>query len=418
MGSPINRLLSWLPQLNPQVWILALGRLLSQIGSGFTLFYAPIFFVNQVGLSATAVGIGIGSGQISGIIGRILGGSFSDSPQWGRRRTLILSAIISAVASFVLASAQDFFTVVLGNLILGLGIGLYWPSTEAVIADLTVGKQRSEAYAISRLADNIGLQIGIILAGILIATTSAYRLLFVVNAISFVVYAGVIFVGIKETNQSIDKKSSPKKIKLIESWKKALSDKILLSFVAVNILFTLYISQVHTALPLYLNNYVKPQLSPTTISGLFTAHITISVLFQLPVARLLSRWSHPTALMISSSIWGIGFVLIFLMGIARENILVYAILALGILAIAIISYTPAASALVADLAPESLRGTYLAINAQCWAIGYLIGPPLGGWVLDQNSQIVYYYWLFLALSIILGISILYSLNKKMQTDQL
>ena len=77
MGSPSNRLLSWLPQLNPQVWILASGRLLSQIGTGFTLFYAPIFFVNQVGLSATAVGIGIGSGQISGIIGRILGGSFS-----------------------------------------------------------------------------------------------------------------------------------------------------------------------------------------------------------------------------------------------------------------------------------------------------------------------------------------------------
>jgi MFS family permease len=417
MGSPINRLLSWLPQLNPQVWILAFGRLLSQIGTGFTLFYAPIFFVNQVGLSATAVGIGIGSGQISGIIGRILGGSFSDSPQWGRRKTLILSAIISAVASFVLASAQDFLMVVLGNLILGLGVGLYWPSTEAVIADLTVGKQRNEAYAICRLADNIGIQIGIVLAGILIATTSAYRLLFVINGISFIVYAGVIFLGVKETYKLKKTESSTPQSNWIESWKKALSDKILLSFVAVNILFTLYISQVHTALPLYLNNVVKPQLSPTTISGLFTAHITISVLFQLPVARLLSRWSHPIALIISASVWGLGFMLIFLMGIAGENVLIYAILALGILAIATVSYTPAASALVADLAPESLRGTYLAINAQCWAIGYLIGPPLGGWALDQTSQIVYYYWLFLALSIILGISILYSLNQQMQTDQ-
>jgi hypothetical protein len=50
-----------------------MGRLLSQIGSGFTLFYAPIFFVNQVGLSATAVGIGLGSGSISGVVGRFLG---------------------------------------------------------------------------------------------------------------------------------------------------------------------------------------------------------------------------------------------------------------------------------------------------------------------------------------------------------
>jgi len=59
----------WLPQLDYQVWILAAGRLLSQIGTGFTLFYAPIFFVNQVGLSATAVGIGLGSASVSGIMG-------------------------------------------------------------------------------------------------------------------------------------------------------------------------------------------------------------------------------------------------------------------------------------------------------------------------------------------------------------
>ncbi|MGB3533122.1 MAG: MFS transporter [Microcoleaceae cyanobacterium] len=416
MGLNPKKLLSWLPQLNPQVWILALGRLLSQIGSGFTLFYAPIFFVNQVGLSATAVGIGIGSGQISGIIGRFLGGSFSDSPHWGRRQTLILSAIISAIASFVLSAAQDFISVVIGNLILGLGIGLYWPATETVIADLTVGKKRNEAYAISRLADNIGLQIGIVLAGILIATTSAYRVLFIVNGISFIVYAAVVYWGIKETYKPQFSKSSNQKLDLKKSWGKALSDKTLLTFVAVNILFTLYISQVHSAIPLYLNNFVKPQLSPTVISGLFTGYIAISVLLQLPVARLLSRWSHAQALMVSASIWGIGFIFIFLMGIAGENVLIYGILALGILAIATISYTPSASALVADLAPESLRGTYLAINAQCWAIGYLIGPPLGGWVLDQTPQTVYRYWLFLAFSVILGILILYSLNQQIKQD--
>jgi MFS family permease len=414
MGLYPNKLLSWLPQLNPQVWILALGRLLSQIGTGFTLFYAPIFFVNQVGLSATAVGIGIGSGQISGILGRFFGGYFSDSPQWGRRKTLILSAIISAIASFILGAAQDFITVVIGNLVLGLGVGLYWPSTEAVIADLTEGKQRNEAYAICRLADNIGLQVGIILAGILIATTAAYRLLFFINGISFIIYGAVIYWGISETYHSQSSKSSAQKPDWKKSWKQALSDRTLLTFVAVNILFTLYISQVHTTLPLYLNNFVKPQLSPTVISGLFTGYIAVSVLLQLPVARLLNRWSHPQGLMVSAGLWGTGFILVFLMGITGEKTLIYGMIALGILAIATISYTPAASALVADLAPESLRGTYLAINAQCWAIGYLIGPPLGGWALDQTSQIVYHYWLILALSVILGIFILYSLSQQMK----
>ncbi|KYC43694.1 hypothetical protein WA1_00555 [Scytonema hofmannii PCC 7110] len=56
---------AWLPQLSPQVWVLVAGRFLSQIGSGIVLFYVPIYFVNQVGLSATAVGIGLSSGAIA-----------------------------------------------------------------------------------------------------------------------------------------------------------------------------------------------------------------------------------------------------------------------------------------------------------------------------------------------------------------
>ena len=84
--------LTWLPNLDRRVWILSFGRLLSQFGNGFTLFYAPIFFANQVGLSATAVGIGLGSGSVSGVIGRLLGGSAADSPTWGRRKTLLISA--------------------------------------------------------------------------------------------------------------------------------------------------------------------------------------------------------------------------------------------------------------------------------------------------------------------------------------
>ncbi len=72
-----------LPAIDTQIWILAIGRLLSEVGTGFTLFYAPIFFVNQIGLSATTVGIALGSNSISGVVGRILGGSLADSPFWG-----------------------------------------------------------------------------------------------------------------------------------------------------------------------------------------------------------------------------------------------------------------------------------------------------------------------------------------------
>ncbi len=403
-----RQLLAWLPQLDYQIWILAAGRLLSQIGTGFTLFYAPIFFVNQVGLSATAVGIGLGSASVSGIIGRVLGGSFADSRFWGRRRTLLLSAAVSAIACFVLALAYNFPIFVVGNLIMGLGMGLYWPATEAVVADLSGPQVRNEAYALTRLGDNIGLGLGVVLGGVLIQVTGAYRTLFVIDGISFVVFFGVIYWAIAETYQFQEQGRS-----LVQGWLVALRDRSLLVYTLVNILFTTYLAQVNSTIPLYFNNFVDAGrgFSPGTISVLFAWHIGLTIPCQLPIARFLNRFSHPQALTLSAILWAVGFVLIWVTGVAPTDYLVWAIAGLGILAIATVAYTPAASSLVADLAPESLRGVYLSVNSLCWAVGYLIGPPIGGFALDQPRPLADGFWLALALSVGFALLILQYLNR-------
>ncbi|MBD0345439.1 MAG: MFS transporter, partial [Coleofasciculus sp. Co-bin14] len=63
-----------------QVWVQAIARSLYQAGYGSIQFFIPLIFVNQVGLSATTVGIGIGTGSLAGIVGHILGGYLADSP--------------------------------------------------------------------------------------------------------------------------------------------------------------------------------------------------------------------------------------------------------------------------------------------------------------------------------------------------
>lgn len=408
--SPKSKRFSWMPQLSYQVWILALGRLLSQLGTGFTLFYASIFFVKQVGLSATAVGIGLGSGSISGVIGRFLGGSFADSQFWGRRRTLLLALLISAVASLILALTYDFPIFIVGNLLMGLGVGLYWPATEAAVADLSTIEQRNEAFAITRLADSLGMGMGVVLGGALIAATGNYRALFIIDAISFVVFLAVVYWAIPETR----KFKQDQYQRQSRGWAVAFGDRKLMIYVLVNILFTTYLAQINSTMPLYFTNFV-PGFSPKIISALFTWHVMIAALSQLPVARLLNRFSRPRALIFSMLLWAVGFVLIWLTGVAATHQILWAILALGVLAIATVAYTPSASALVVDLAPDSLRGIYLSINSQCWAIGYFIGPPLGGWVLDQSATIVHNYWLATAASTSIGILILQYLNRIFRT---
>lgn len=386
--------------LNPQVWILAGGRLLLQFGTGFTLFYAPIFFVNELNFSPTMVGIALGSSSVSGIVGRFWGGSWSDSLKWGRKKTLLLSALISAVADIFLILTHNYLFLLLGNLLMGLGIGLYWPPAEAAVADLTTEKQRNSAFALSRLGDNIGLGLGVAVGGWLIALTNNYRLLFIIDGFSFILFYLVIKFTIKESYHGGKEGDEDN----WQNWQKALKDKRLWVFCFINILFTTYISQIQSTLPLYLTNFTNSnQFSITNLSGLFSLHIAFAALFQLPVVKILNRLSHLRGLMLSALIWGISFALVWLTGNVNNYAFYWGILAVLLGAIALTTYNPAASAFVVDISPESLRGIYFAINSQCWAIGYLIGPPLGGWVLDQGEVYAHNFWLILALSVAIAI---------------
>jgi MFS family permease len=396
---------------NFKVWILAAGRLLSEIGSGFTLFYAPIFFVNEVGLSSTLVGVALGSGSISGVVGRLLAGQGVDSSRWGRRKILLASAGVSVLADVVLSLSFNFPTLVLGNLLMGFGIGLYWPATEAAIIDLTTPEQRNEAFAITRLADSLGLSLGVVLGGALIANSGNYRLLFLIDGISFVVFFAIIYLAIAETYQfQPASESSPE-----NGWSLALRDRALMVFVAVNILFPIYLAQVQSTLPLYLRNFVQlpdatTGFSAKIISGLFTWHIALAAICQLPSAWLLNRFSRITGLSLSFLIWGIAFILVWVTGNVSDNTLFWAVLTLSVMSLGMVTYTPVASSFVAELAPESLRGVYFAINSQCWAIGYLIGPTVGGWALD-HPRFTNYFWLLCAASILLGVGVLQYLKQ-------
>jgi MFS family permease len=404
--------LRWLPNLNRTIWILAAGRLLSQIGTGFTLFYLPIFFVNEVGLSATAVGAALGSASLSGMIGRFWGGSMIDSPAWGRRRVLLIAMVVSALGSFALAFANDLNTLVIGNLLMGFGVGLYWPATEAMVADLSPLAQRGEAFAITRLADSIGLGFGVVLGGILITLAHAYRALLIADGLSFLIFFGILYVLIAETMQPNLKQHAG-----LKGWKIALGDRRFLIYIAVNILITTYLAQINSTLPLYFKNFARQGsgFSELTISTLFAWHLGLAIFLQLPIARWLKPYSYPQGLMISTVFWGVGFGLIWVCGVAPAGGLWWAVLGLGLMAIAMASYTPIASALVVSLAPDSLRGVYLSLNSQCWAIGYLIGPVLGGAAMDQPQALANGYWLMLMGSIPMGLIILRILDRQLQT---
>jgi MFS family permease len=374
-------------QLSSQIWLLAIGRFLSQLGSGLTLFYAPIFFVGKLGLSSTAVGVAIGSQAIFGVAGRVLSGSLVD--RIGRKPLLIAAMIASTIAAVLFALAQDFWSLVAGNLCFGLGLGLYWPANESLVADLaTTSEARRNAYGITRLADNLGMGLGIVAGGAMLQLSFDYRWLFWLDGFSFFVFGWVVLVGIKEPKLAVSAQLSP--------WRgywQALQDRRLQVYVLVNLLFTAYVAQLEIALPLYITRFTGGTTGTVTL--LFTLNLIAMAALQLPVIRWLRTDRHAQALGKSAILWGISCLGIALATIHVGHSLGWLIFAMISTAVAIDAYNPTASALTADIAPAGLMGVYTSINSLCWAVGFAVGAPIGGWALDQSLPVVQGFWLSL-----------------------
>lgn len=391
----ITALFAWLPQLRQEIWILAVGQLLLYIGQGFTLVYASIYFVNELGFSPTQVGVALGSSGIAGIAGRVWVGQALDSDRWGRRRTLLLAAVIPALACFCLALADTFVLLVLGNLLLGLGISLYWPANLAMTTDLTTVDNRTEAFALTRLVDNLGLGIGALLAGQYIAMAGSYSVLFILKGVTYLLFGVVIYRAIAETRQP-----SPVPRSGTQGWRQALSHRDLLTYLAANMVFTIYAAQHSSTLPLYLANFIPhgntaTGFSEQWISYFFVWNALLKIGLQLPITRGVRRMNHVVILLIALAFWSGGFLLVWVTGIVPAAAWIAAIAAFTLISLAEILYSPAGVAVVSSLSPDHLRGIYFSLESQCWAIGFMVGPAVGGWALDHPAIVGARLWLWL-----------------------
>lgn len=404
---------NWLPDLQREIWILVAGQLFLYIGQGFTLVYASIFFVNQLGFSPTQVGLALSFSGFSGIFARFFAGSAIDSRALGRRGTLLLASVFCAIASLCLAYATTFNLLITGNLLMGIGVSLYWPATLAVIADLSTDDNRSEAYAMSQLSNNLGMGLGALLAGQYMAWQGSYRALFLAKGGVYLLFGLVIWWAITETRQH---ETTLKQVAV--NWGAALHDRTLVTFLLANTFFAIYGAQLSSTLPLYLADFIpggntEVGFSEQTISYLFFWHALIKIVGQLPVVRWLKGVDYVSILLVTLVAWGGAAALFWLTGNVENNALAIVLVGFFLVAIAEILYGPAASALVGEISPPEQRGIYFSLESECWAVGFLVGPAMGGWALDHPASWGANLWLVLVVSTGLPGAILINLKQQL-----
>ncbi|MBW4472853.1 MAG: MFS transporter [Stenomitos rutilans HA7619-LM2] len=405
-------LLSALQLSNHRVWLLAIGRLLCQTGSGLLNFYIPLVFVNQVGLSATAVGFSIGIGSLAEVAGHVVGGALADTPRFGRKLTLLVSIVLGAIVSFLLVVTNSLPLLFFACLLLGFGVGIYWTAADAAMMDVTAPEDRSQAFAIATVADNIGTGIGVLGGGLLLLRVSQTpQLVFVGCGLIFLVFLGAQLFMPETRQADVGSEKTA-----VQGMMVALKDKALLILFLANALLTTYIAIVSSTVPLYFTNFIPldrtPNASVDNVANLFTwCYIGVGTVVQLPIAHFFSGFQHVRVLMLSMVMWAVGFLLLWTTGTVATAQLGWGIAALCTMSIAATLHKPYVAAIVSELAPPALRGAYVGVNSQSWAIGFFIGPALGGWAMDQPQIIADSTWLIAAATTFAGLLILYVLER-------
>jgi MFS family permease len=87
-----------------------------------------------------------------------------------------------------------------------------------------------------------------------------------------------------------------------------------------------------------------------------------------------------------TAIWASAWMLVFGAGLWLSAAAAAAVIVLagGIFAVGECLQGPTQQALIAELAPDRLRGRYMALSTSSWSIGWIAGPALGAFVLQQK----------------------------------
>jgi SP family galactose:H+ symporter-like MFS transporter len=169
----------------------ALGGLLFGYDTG-VISGAELFFKNDFTLSTFALEV-IVSGVLAGAaVGALAGGRLADL--FGRRRMLILTAVIFAAGAILCAIAISPAMLIAGRIIVGLGIGLSSGTVPVYISEVSPPEARGWQVSLFQLA----ITIGILLAYVVdyaFAKVQGWRWMFGLAIIPAVIFGlGMLFL--------------------------------------------------------------------------------------------------------------------------------------------------------------------------------------------------------------------------------
>lgn len=345
-----------------ELWLLFAANLINRAGM-MVLPFLVVYLTRERRFTAGEAGVALGLYGAAAIVAGPVSGRLSD--RIGALPIMRIALLLSGSMLLIFPLARGHAAVYGMTILWAACAELFRPASLAAITHAVTPEQRKPAYALNRLAINLGMSIGPALGGFL--ATVSFRAMFLVDAFTTIL-AGLLLTLVPwrlasrgrvddgETQEQVDRS--------------LLRDRRLMVFLTASFLVGIVFYQHEAALPLYLVQYLHQSMA--FYGTLFTINTLLIVALEVPLNRATAHWPNAWPLMLGCALFAIGFGSLAFVSSAMGVIVTVVFWTFGEMML-----FPAMAAHLGEIAPEHRRGAYMGAYAMSLSIALTVGPWLG-----------------------------------------
>ena len=367
-----------LRQMPRGVWVLGFVSLLMDISSEMIHSLLPLFMVTTLGSSVFAVGLLEGLAESMALIVKVFSGTLSD--YIGRRKGLALVGYaLGAVSKPLFALSATFGWVVTARLLDRFGKGIRGAPRDALVADIAPKDMRGAAFGLRQSLDTVGAFLGPLLAvGLMLLWSDDFRAVFWVATVPAFAAVAMLYYGVREPHADRSRlavnpirRENIKRLSPAYWW-----------VVVLGAAFTLArFSEAFLVL--------RAQQSGIPTAFVPLVMVAMSVVYSAtayPFGKLSDSLSHGRLLG-----WGLLVLVAADLCLARASGLVGLFAGIGLWGVHMGMTQGLLATMVADAAPEDLRGTAYGLFNLVSGVAMLVASVLAGFLWEAAGSSATFY---------------------------
>lgn len=357
-------------ELPRELWILFVVTLVNRMGT-MALPFLALYLANELKYSPQLTGFVISCYGIGAMVTSPIAGYLSD--RWGAVRLMRGGLFVAGLLLLLYPWADSSWMIVALTVLWAVFSEAFRPASLAIVGEYAPAHMRKAAFAVNRLAINLGMSIGPSLGGFLVLVS--YDLIFYING-AMALIASVVLMASSLRDRPRESESP----RLRDMLSPARDGQLVL-FLLAALLVLIVFFQNEAAMPLFLVNEIG--LSESAYGLIWLVNTGIIIVLEIHVNMVMSHWNNARALALGALLVGLGYGLQAAIWELGGVILTFAIWTFGEMI-----FFPTAAAFTSEIAPENRRGQYMGLLQMMFSIAFVIGPWAGTTIMAEYGSTI------------------------------